>query len=648
MRNKQLIRIATACVALILSVVLLSWYHTKDLPPSVFFDQEYAQIDVPLSVSCKHYPSGTNFSYVWQIGDTVIDNHSATYTPTRNDLGKFITVTVTSDDDTPAQQLQMYFSELPVFYINTPYDDSVSSKDFYFDAVIRMQGNSLYNSSTTELYEGNFLIKGRGNSTWWTEKRSYRIKLEHDTDLMNMGSSKHWILHANPFDESLMRNKIAYDLSGAMGMPYMKSTWVDVIFNGTYVGNYSLCEQIRVAPNRVDITDLEKYASSIAKVLIDTSTVPADQREALENHLIWHMEWLTSGIVEYEGKTIDLSSFFVLPEINGGLLFELDAFYDEPSKFMVDNQPIQIRSPKYIGTNATVMQFAYEFVSAFYEASFLSQDFYTIYQGKATHYSELFDVDSLALYFLLTEIFFNEDAGLKSTYFYKDMDDLAHMGPIWDMDYSSGGVGHNAHVYDQWQVNFYSNYSQAKQWYKGLVHDPYFLSKVLECWETHRDSVMHLIDENNPLKDAYQYLYTSALANFAIWTNDSSQPPDAPINQRFQNGYRTLTQWLNNRIHWLDQQFTTLENLVDSIGAYDPGYDVSLTYSQGNATVTSSQGTTARFYFNGRIQAELPIIEGQASWAVPAELMTSASDVIQVRVYNDDELWIGSDYQDFR
>ena len=648
MRNKQLIRITAACAALILSLVLLSWYHTKDLPPCVSFDQEYAQVDIPLTVSCKHYPSGTHFTYTWQIGDTIIDNQTATYTPVKNDLGKFITVTVASDDGTPDQQLQMYFSELPVFYINTLSGDSVYSKDFYFDAEIHMQGNEIYNSSTTALYQGSFLIKGRGNSTWWTEKHSYRIKLERATDLMDMGASKHWILHANPFDDSLMRNKIAYDLSGAMGMPYMKSTWVDVIFNGEYAGNYSLCEQVRVDSNRVDITNLEDYASSISKILIDTSTVPVDQKEALENHLIWNMDWLTSGIVEYEGKSIDLSSFFALPEINGGFLFELDAFYDEPSRFMVENQPIQIRNPKYIGTNSTVMQFAYDFVSSFYEASYLSSDFYTMYRGKATHYSELFDIDSLALYFLLTEIFFNEDAGLKSTYFYKDIDEPAHMGPIWDMDYSSGGVGHNAHVYDQWQVNFYSNYSQADQWYKGLVRDPYFLSKVLECWETHRNTVMQLIGDNNPLEQAYEYLYSSAIANFTLWINDPSQPADAPVNQRFQNGYQTLTQWLTNHLQWLDQQFTTLENLVDSIGAYDPGYDVSLTYSQGNATVTSSQGTTARFYFNGKIQAELPIIDGQASWTVPTELMTSASDVIQVRVYNDDELWIGSDYLDFR
>jgi len=114
------------------------------------------------------------------------------------------------------------------------------------------------NAEYAKQYDGAVSIKVRGNSTAGQDKKPYKLKLGKKTDLFGLGGgvkNKHWVLLANAFDESLMRNKVAYDLSARFGLVSMKSEWVDVVMNGQYVGNYLLCQHIRVAEERVNVYD---------------------------------------------------------------------------------------------------------------------------------------------------------------------------------------------------------------------------------------------------------------------------------------------------------------------------------------------------------------------------------------------------------
>lgn len=101
-------------------------------------------------------------------------------------------------------------------------------------------------------------IRGRGNSTWGVDKKPYKIKLDKKADLLGMGKNKHWVLLANYYDNSLLRNKITYWLGSQLNMPFTpKSEPVDVVMNGEYYGSYFLCEHVRVGKTRVNIDDLE-------------------------------------------------------------------------------------------------------------------------------------------------------------------------------------------------------------------------------------------------------------------------------------------------------------------------------------------------------------------------------------------------------
>ena len=75
---------------------------------------------------------------------------------------------------------------------------------------------------------------------------------------------------------------------------------------------------------------------------------------------------------------------------------------------------------------------------------------------------------------------------------------------------------------------------------------------------------------------------------------------------------------------------------------------MSLICLDQTATVTAETGVLAKFYFNGILQTELPLENGTASWSFSLEQQTSESDVIQVRIYQEDGTQIGSDFVDFR
>ncbi len=86
-------------------------------------------------------------------------------------------------------------------------------------------------------------IKGRGNSTWVFPKKPYNITFYDDATydgkdgvkMIKGVKSKKWSLVANHLDASLLRNKIAMDLSCRLGIG-MESRFMDVWMNGTYLG----------------------------------------------------------------------------------------------------------------------------------------------------------------------------------------------------------------------------------------------------------------------------------------------------------------------------------------------------------------------------------------------------------------------------
>ena len=619
---------------------------------SVSFADAYAKVGQPMNLQVENAAS-SNISYSWTV-DGVYAGSGATYTPTESDLMKWIAVTVTCGGDTASAQ--MFFSELPVVYIDTEGGQAITSKEEYIDATLTVQGNEVYNSKTTKLYSGATEIRGRGNSTWSQPKKPYRLKLDKKTDLLGMGKSKHWVLLANYLDESLQRNALAYNLSGSMGMEQMSTVFVDVVLNGDFVGNYQLCENIRVDPTRVDIFDWESFAEDSAAVIADAEGMDKDTADELEGYMAEEsMDWITSGSFTFGGTTYKLSDYpeIEIPSITGGYLLELDEYYDEVSKFRTDsNQPIMFKNPEFVGTNKDMIGYVQDYVQAFEDA--VQADSYTAYyDGETLHYSELFDMDALVDYWLINEIFFNEELNKKSTYMYKDIDGLMYMGPIWDMDWSSGGEGQTYHT-EQWATRYYSTNAQANSWYKYLIQDPYFIVKAQErYWEIRNDQVTDMLAE---LDSNEQLLKTSAKANGERWGYSSD----------YSKYVGNLRNWLNTHLSWMDTQMATQESLWNSLG-YSASSRLTLTVTDTSSNALdkdtashapadgvasmglplqltiqggSSTDGTAVLYVNGRRISETATqANSTVTVLVPADSLTAGAgekNVLEVQIEKAD------------
>lgn len=73
-------------------------------------------------------------------------------------------------------------------------------------------------------------------------KKNYDLVFEKEEELLGMGSATRWMLQANAYDLSRMRNKIIYDIAEKTGAVYgIDSAYADVWINGEYAGNYLVC-----------------------------------------------------------------------------------------------------------------------------------------------------------------------------------------------------------------------------------------------------------------------------------------------------------------------------------------------------------------------------------------------------------------------
>lgn len=227
-------------------------------------------------------------------------------------------------------------------------------------------------------------INSRGNATYAEPKGAYSITLSREADLLDMGQAEKWILLANAYDPTNLRNKIVLDFAREFGLAYTpECRWVDLYLNGAYEGLYLLTERNEVHPQRVDV-----------------------QRG---------------------------SSFLVSKELERNLLRK-----NSPYITLRSGNAIRIHHNAFdLETLTGILQSV--------ENALLAPDGTDPVTGR--HFTELIDMDSWARKYLVEEVFGNVDAGFASQYYYYDESDgtgKLYAGPVWDYDASMGKIPANA------------------------------------------------------------------------------------------------------------------------------------------------------------------------------------------------------------
>ncbi len=473
---------------------------------------------------------------------------------------------------------------LPRVDLTTDSGQPVTKKE-YEGATLSIDLTDRYSEYTNDYTTdkgGKIEIRCRGNSTYETSdnrlgdsgKFSYKIKLETKENLLGIGKSKHWVLIANYYDVTNMRNKLTYDLSGAMGLTYTQSRWVVVYLNGKYQGLYTLCESIRIEGDRVDITDWEDRAKTIAETIARRENLSSADTKKLKDGMENDLSWVTSG--KYRGYTIsdyiDISDL----DIKSGYLLEYDMRQDgDTSKFTTGRGvKIQLDSPKALDTNPEMFSYVKNLIADMEEALW-SENFCT---NEGVHYSEFVDMESLVDYFMIFHLFKNIEFGWLSIFLYIE-DGIIYFGPAWDFD---GSSGNQVTLFKDWMNPESWFYMGGRaDWWKELCGDPYFVTRVEERWQ-----------EIKPLLDVYMeslplwndYISVEANRNFSHFGAPKNWYDGGSGCKSFAAEYQTFVKWLNQRIAWLDTQWSMRDPNIEGMGLQSSEkITMTLTYADGTA-----------------------------------------------------------------
>lgn len=124
---------------------------------------------------------------------------------------------------------------------------------------------NVYNADGTVAYasgeyvnkESGMTIKLRGNTSAYSKKKPFKIKLQKKGDMLGRGdknlNDKNWVL----IDTYDMKGYIGFKISKLIGQPWTPAAeYVNVIFNGDYRGVYYLAESIEQNEKcRIDVSD---------------------------------------------------------------------------------------------------------------------------------------------------------------------------------------------------------------------------------------------------------------------------------------------------------------------------------------------------------------------------------------------------------
>nr|MCR5797118.1 CotH kinase family protein [Eubacterium sp.] len=394
-------------------------------------------------------------------------------------------------------------------------------------------------------------IRGRGNSTWETEKKPYKLKLEKSSDLFGMGKSKHWVLMANYYDFSLLRNKFTNYIGEKMGLEFTpKSVCADVIVDGEFYGSYQLSQHVRIGKNNVNIDDLEDK--------------PAVTLPEISGGYLLSMG--TSWLSEDDSK-VDLMNV-------GGNIFriekpEYDADYPEEAR---DAQKNYI-SGYLRELNAAVDSLIPEDQKEKSEISEDSdEDKVVVPEGRT--WRDYMDEQSFIDYALIQEISKNGDAyGSGSTYLFKKRNDKLFWGPLWDFDYVAWSAVDYGNIDP---VGGFSTFSSCP-WFATLFkYDKEFKENVLKRWEKLSAVLKEAAGEDGFINQYSQKIYYSALANYQVrktffsdygssmyddydGEEDNGSSNDSSYVINYKNEIERYRKYIVNEAEWMDENLESYD-----------------------------------------------------------------------------------------
>ncbi|MBD5471007.1 MAG: hypothetical protein HDR19_07825 [Lachnospiraceae bacterium] len=397
-------------------------------------------------------------------------------------------------------------------------------------------------------YEGKIDdIHCRGNSSFEdTDKKSYRMELENKRDLFGMGEDADWILTANAFDNTLLRNALAFDIAKKLGLAYTPDVkYTDVYVNGNFIGNYLLSEKVEIGKNRVNITNLYKDMKAL------------NVSEELSEYEFF---------MEPQGRLFSTKGYRIENEpkdISGGYLLELetsDRYGLEASGFLTSRmQPVVFASPKYASYDQ-VSYVANRYQD--FEDAMFSEDGYSPYTGA--YYSDYIDMQSFARKYLLEELVKNLDASFTSQYIYKPADAVStkfFAGPAWDYDKSiaaSGITDDGIDLHDAEGLYAALQRKDSDIWYALYQHEDF---RTLAAQIFFDELAPQMREEFDEMVDGYShYIEASNVCNIVRWNTFSQYSEFDEKMDCYADKIADIKDFIKKRVDFMENEWKTYKN----------------------------------------------------------------------------------------
>ena len=362
--------------------------------------------------------------------------------------------------------------------------------------------------------ESRALIRVRGNSSRYFDKKSYLIRFTdddggyRDCGVMGMDSHYEWALYGPYLDKTLLRNYLWYNVAGEI-MDYAPNVrFCEVVLNGEYQGLYLMVETITNGDDcRVNVSEPIENTLSTGYVL------RLDRGSATEVKNINNFTYYTYRISRLHNIMLNI----VYPR-SGSLTQELaDAIEQELSDF-----------------EKTLYSFDYD--SALYG------------------YETWIDVQSFVDYFLLNEFTCNYDAGTLSTYLYKDVRGKYRMC-IWDFNSACDNYNDPTTQPHHFEM-------QNTIWYFMLTKEEAFVQQIIDRYRDLRETWLSDAYLEAYIDETVAYLGDAIDRNFQVWgyTFDEYRPlnPEERNPEDYGAAVQQLKDFCAERGAWMDEHIEIL------------------------------------------------------------------------------------------
>ena len=467
-----------------------------------------------------------------------VDGQTQTSGESEQNFSSPVTYTVSNGTESRSYTVSVTNSGLPVAVL-----EHDGGSVWWAEAEIMIRGKeegwgeshfTLYNADgTVDVERALCGSRLRGNSTQNFPKKPFALKFDEKVGIQGLPTDKRWELLANWMDRTMLRNTVAFEVAnktaGALadGLGWNpRGVNVELVINGRHVGNYFLCEKVKIDGDRINIKDCYE------DVVDDRNPDPAVG--------------------------------------DCGYLLEFDDAMDEVNTFRTDRGlPVMFKDevPEN-GTLFNAVKTKVEKIEDYLES------------GNYSSAYALLDINSVIDWFLVQELVMNDEyKHPKSAYMYIDGDGPLTAGPVWDFDWQAfsdkdriedlrGGNAYTGRAVNEWLYSasdlaswWSPNYNtdQPYMWYPLLFRDETFRSRVQERWPAiyaALQSVPAAIDsfaEKNRVSDSFNsamwpLMQAKSTASYSVAFNGDEDLSFDESIALMKEVYTERLEWMNSSI----------------------------------------------------------------------------------------------------